>query len=1029
ADDDLTYDSDEYDSAYDTDEYVPNSDSDSDSDDLKRVRESLATDSFREHEVSNWAVDVLSSFVVIADMKNTCKESDLIELPTIKAVFDLLLDVIEYEAKVSSEEAAEDALISAVASPTTDKRAGIWILNQYSSMSRPTLFKRMHMYCISHLARSPESSGASTDISGLHQAMNGLAERYSEMNKRALDEILEIYLKLIEQQDADPSTVLGVSEDDPRRYILHYMLRSHLECRTLFLDGSATTSKTGTEVIGSNRNWLGDAIRFEMRFGFSRLVVHASGTRSLHPLAEAIDVLFCDPSKPKRALEQPLDIGRTVGVFWLMYIVVNASSRDSKGDQQAANDDGDVEMKSTGAHTCQQWCDRFIDGCEDMLRKLVGREQEQITLHQLPKTIRNMPQPIPNGLPEVAQRSVRLYNSGPTSISSMRQSEGEQVLRSLFRVISAMGGAASSEDGVNGPATRVFGLLCNAAPVLVEIVVVRIDNQNVVKGLVRGLVEGWPLRMGGCETAGVNPQSIYALYRALQAIGECHRGVLSKNLQHVFSTLVKQVDVSPARLEHLVDLLATAAVHSKRLGPESYVREAVDGLRDVFLLKWRPLWKLCFGVHGRSPGGGWAKQMALIEALNRSVDSTWTIERVAVAECALRELVIIQEVLIALHDNDTKDVDQLTMLARALLSLVLTLARNSPGIERQSIERLVRILLLAESTINSDELNLLFSVGEGDKYALYGSIEALENDSTQSSDASKAKNDGASDLSTLLEGRLVSLYGSGASKKQEDAETVRVAEQMLWQNAVRPIPKYPRSGFQRRDQVDDSWTFVRPQPNGAKHADQKPGENRKMPRRPLIVLALLSVVRQSPASAMGVLGQLIEEYYADSMPNIPPTMVDQRLYKGRLQMQPVEMELIDDMRNNADLEQLVFALLQSEQGRESGRRIMSAVLVGLVVLWSGALLEPAKKRPKDLEFTVSIIDHVVAESECSGGIRHIAKLVPLMGGSDVARVLHVCVWRWILHRMPGAEDESHILIAHLLRRYIVSAAPLFRLFT
>ncbi|KAJ1850243.1 hypothetical protein LPJ73_003538, partial [Coemansia sp. RSA 2703] len=955
--------------------------------DLRRVREGLMSDAFREHEVSSWAVDVLSSFVVIADMKGTCKKRDLIELPTIKAVFNMLLTAIGYEATVSGEEAAEDTLINAVASTTTDKRAGVWILNQYGSVRRPTLFKRMHLYCITHLARGPESSGASADISALQQAMEGLVTKYSDNNAKALDEVLDIYLKVIEEQDSDSSSLVGISEDDPRRYILPYMLQSHLDCRTLFLDGSATTSKDYTVALDSNKRWLSNAIRFEMRFGFSRFAVHAGGTRNLQPLAEAIEVLFCDPSKPKKALEQPLDIGRTVGVFWLMHMVVSASAsdKDRLNDQQAPNDGDDVDMESTGAQTHQQWCEQFIDSCEVMLQKLVSREHEQITLHQLPKTIKNMPQPIPNGLHEAAQRGVRVYTSGSTAIPSMEQSDGEQAFRSLFRIISVTGGAASGEDNKSGPATRAFHLLCKVAPVLIEIIAVRIDNQAAIKGMVRGLVEGWPLRMRNCEAAGVNPQSIFALYRALQAVGECHRGVLSQKLQLVCSKLVKVDDMAPAKLEHLVDVLATAAVHSKILNLESCVRDAVDALRDAFLLNWRSLWKLCFGVHGRSSDGDWNKQMALIEALKRCMDSTWVIERVTVTECALRELAIIQEMINALPEKNSKDVDQLLVLARALLSLVLALVKNSPSIERLVIERLVRILLLAEDTISSEELNLLFSVGKGEKYALYGTIKALGNSSAICSDASGAKNASVPDLATLLEGKLVPLYGTGVGKKQDDAETVRVAEQMLWQNAVRPMPKYPRSGFQRRDQIDDSWTFVRPKPNGTKHTDQASSDNKQGQRRSLVMFALLSVTQQSPVSAMAVLGQLIEEYYADSIPNIPPTMVDQRLYKGRLQMQPVEMELVSDMRSNTDLEQLIVAMLQSDQGRESGRRIMSAVLIGLIVLWNGALLEPAKKRPRDLEFTVRVIDHVVAESECSGGIRHIAKLVPLMGGSDVAR--------------------------------------------
>ncbi|KAJ2233947.1 hypothetical protein H4R99_003971 [Coemansia sp. RSA 1722] len=1043
--------------------------------DLRRVRHTLYTRGDEVvQEISSWAIGVLSVFVSVADMKGNCKLADLIMLPGTKAVFQLLLLAIESDFPRIGVDDAEMKLIHTVSSATKDPRAAGWILNQYGLLHRASFTRCLHLYCISQIPRISTLHGAGTgsmataaaaaaaDTPGLTQAISDLSSTFADENAQALNDILLTYRRVVDMHKTEAQVVAEIPGDDPRRFVLFYLLQLPLGRRLLFLDGSETAMAGSAE---AKSEWLGDAIKFEMQQRFSLFVVPSEeSVESLRPLKDAIGVLFGDTTKTKKISDQALDIQRSLGVFFLISSVTRGY-KDAARQKDAADaeDDDDVEMQSVSAQDDRDWCTAFIDGCRDTLRQLVSREQELVILSQLPKMVKNMPQPIPNGLQETVQRGGRIYNNGSITMPAAGQSEGEAVCRALFRLIAQTGEASLVGDEYM-PAARLFRTICEMAPLLVETLAIRFDSPTAVKPLFRALLEGWPIRIrDSTGTMTISDTSVYALHRTLAAVGEVGRGgAASRQLQQVCEALVGSAgDKRPtvAKLQHLVDVMATAASH--RLAARDNVelmqrltciRDVVDGLGEALQAVWRSLWKLVFGTRV-DIGDGWAMQTTLVYALKSHVCLAGSAlsmrDRLALAESSLRELTVIQDVLLAAGNAATKrvgrcgdGVDTLLVLARELVSLVLALAKT-PGVQQTVVERLVRILLLPESaTSDPAELELLFSVGRPEplREAKVGAPTIYE--SCLSSGRSRTAGvgltiDAQDELCKLLEGKLVSAFsngttGSSASRRNNNDQLAHMAEQMLWQNAVRPLPKYPRSGMHRHSRTDDAWTFVRPSNGKSKH-DRHEGlmlssdsSSRHAVRRPLLVYTLLAAVRAT-TSGMAVLGTVLKEYYVDSMPRLPPAMLDQRLSGGRLQMRSAEMELLQDVRENADLEHIVFHMMQSDDGGEPAKILISALLVGLIVLWSGALSEPSRKRLGDLEFTVRLVDRVTAMAG-DAGMGALSSVFPFVGGSDVARLLHVCVWRWVVHRMPGAEDESRRLVGHVLRRHLVDCAPLFRLF-
>ncbi|KAJ2884935.1 hypothetical protein FB639_001870 [Coemansia asiatica] len=1062
--------------------------------DIRKVRHLLYTRGAEVmQEISSWAIGVLSVFVSVADMKGNCKLADLISLPGTKAAFQLLLLAVESDFPRIGIEGAEMRLIHTVVSTTKDPRAVGWVLNQYGSFHRASFAKCLHLYCISQIPRISTANhtgsgnvAAAAEAPVLTQAISDLSSMFADENAQALIDVLDMYRQVVSTYKTDPRPVNDITRDDPRRFVLSYLIQLPLGRKLLLLDGSED-SVNAPAAKDTNSGWLADAIKFEMQMEFSSFLVPSEDSaESLQPLKRSIGVLFNDTAKIKKISDQSLDIQRSLGVFFLANSVVRGSNSLSKAKEDeeeekavAVDFDEDVEMQSISAGTMddQDWCRMFIDGCRDTLQRLVSREQELVILSQLPKMVKNMPQPIPNGLQETVQRGGRIYNNGSIAMPTVNQGDGELMCKTLFRLIASAGEAAQADDDKDAadvPASRLFRVICEMAPLLVEILAMRIDSPAMVKLLFRELLEGWPIRIGSGYNTAIDESSVCALYRTLASVGEVvHAGAISRQLQQICEALVNDTGdkrLAAVRLQHLVGLMAMAVGHHQmaRKSMElmqslSCVRDIVDGLCETLRVVWRPLWKQVFATR-IDVDDGWAMQLMLVDALKSDIYLSKPVvpmcDRLAMAESALRELTIIQNVLLS-ADNIAERaghyedgyIDSLLLLARELVALVLALAKT-PGIEQTVIERLVRVLLLPESaTTDPAELELLFSVGkdEGSVSALYASC--LDNQSQPAESGSgagarigtgagagignRSATDGQAELSMLLEGKLVSAFSNGSSgrngiRKIDDSERLaHMTEQMLWQNAVRPLPKYPRSGMHRHSRADDAWTFARTKsskPNvQTVSAKSSASSRRKRLRRPLLVYALLAVARQT-ASSMSVLGTILEEYYAESLPSLPPAMLDQRLGYGRQQMRSAEMELMQDMRKNPDLEHIVFQMMQSPNGRESSKRLVSALLAALIVLWSGALSEASRKRPDDLEFTVRLVDGVVAMAE-DAGMDALSSVFPLVGGSDVARLLHVCVWRRIVHCMPGAEDESRRLLGHVLRRHLVDCAPLFKLFS
>ncbi|KAJ1727104.1 hypothetical protein LPJ61_004761, partial [Coemansia biformis] len=214
---------------------------------IRRVRHALYTENGEvAREVINWAIGVLAVFVSVADMKGNCRLSDLIGLPGAKTLFQLLVLAAEScFARVGMEE-AETALVAAILSTTKDPRAVEWILTQYGATHTAGFPRCLHMYAVSRLAQGSAASGA--EKAGLSKAIESLAATHPEENARALTSILDTYREAI--TGSDSSALAAVADDDPRRFILFYMLQSQ---QSVLLGNGTRDPKQGTASSGQKQ--------------------------------------------------------------------------------------------------------------------------------------------------------------------------------------------------------------------------------------------------------------------------------------------------------------------------------------------------------------------------------------------------------------------------------------------------------------------------------------------------------------------------------------------------------------------------------------------------------------------------------------------------------------------------------------------------------------------------------------------------------------------------------------------------------
>ncbi|KAJ1995285.1 hypothetical protein GGI26_000486 [Coemansia sp. RSA 1358] len=1032
-------------------------------------------------EASSWCISILSVFVSVADMKGNCKLSDLISLPAAKAVFQLLVLAIESGFSCIGVETAEMGLVTRVLETTKDPRAIGWILNQYGVAHRSSFPKCLHLYLISQISKPNTMSAA--ESSGLTQAINDLAATFPKENTLALDSILEMYRRIA--VDGSEATAV-VAEDDLRRFILFYTMQPQLQQPTSpsqqqkqhlpfsMLVAPDLEEEASQGVLSNEHSWLADAIIFEMQSGFSQFLVYNDEQALLKPLSGAIGVLFGDTGRAKKVSDQPLDICKVLGVFSLINTAVRG--RLETKSSQANIEDGDVEMKEESESSNEHdHCLEFIDSCKNTLMQLISREQAIVVLNQLPKSVKNMPQPIPNGLQEAVQRGGRAYNNGPITTPSAGQDETDRTCKWLFSllsdIVSTMRECETDKLEASVRAQSLYKLVCEMAPMLVEIMVTRLDTPSLVKSLIRKLVEDWPVRFG--DSANVDQLSVYALYRSLLAISEWNCGLLHKNIMQLFDQdlIRNSKQLSAVYMRHIVDLLGIAIEHefmvSKHPAVETApwsgpVKEVIGDLSTALLVSWRLIWAYCFSMapdeasEKLGPDGMWTMRTDLVYAITKLVALPMNIlyiDQLVLMEYALCELVRIQGAICRSSEDGSGPPDcsmGMALLARALMALVCLLARR-PGIERNAMERLLRLIMLpaSEGYPDDDDVMLkVFAIGCDD-----GALSASIIRSQGNKDADKSP---VNDLAGLLKGTVLPSIQGNKQNGDAAAANMGIAERLLWQNAVRPMPKYPRSGMHKHDRAGDAWTFARPKKqvsrksnpinsNGSALASEDEYTSSKQisqAQRPLLVQALLSLAYQKTQHVgMPILGQLLEEFYIDSIPSMPPSLLDEQLGGGRLQLRPVEMELLHDIRNNVDLEIVVFSMLQTNQphevasggGANAVKRVVSALIVALIVLWNGALGEPTTKRQNDLLFTSRLVAHAIEAYRFDDDVqqqkaRNLTRIFPFISGSDLARLLHVFVWRWVLHRMPSAEDDSQKLLMHILRRYIVKTAPLFKFF-
>ncbi|KAJ2536037.1 hypothetical protein EV175_006847, partial [Coemansia sp. RSA 1933] len=224
-------------------------------------------------------------------------------------------------------------------------------------------------------------------------------------------------------------------------------------------------------------SWIADAIAFEMRSGFSRFLVCSDDPPMLRPLSQAIEVLFGETGKAKKVSDQPLDISKVLGVLSLANAVVQRSTTPRTTRNE---DDEDVEMADSEPHGDEpDYRLEFVESCRRTLMRLMGREQGLIVLNQLPRTVKNMPQPILNGLQEAMQKGGRVYNNGPINMQSIGPIEADQMTRSILSLLAdvantARGGTTDGDSVVaenkeSRSAQSLYKLVCEIAPMLVEI--------------------------------------------------------------------------------------------------------------------------------------------------------------------------------------------------------------------------------------------------------------------------------------------------------------------------------------------------------------------------------------------------------------------------------------------------------------------------------------------------------------------------------------------------------------------------------
>ncbi|KAJ2080154.1 hypothetical protein H4R24_003283 [Coemansia sp. RSA 988] len=1007
--------------------------------DIRRVRHALYTENGETAEtIISWAIGVLSVFVSVADMRGNCKLGDLIGLPGTKAVFQLLVLAVESSFSRLGVEAAETALITNVVSRTKDPRAVGWILSQYGTTHSTQFPRCLHLYAISQLAKG--GSAACVENTGLVNAISDVAAAHAEENTRALGSILDMYRDAVTEQtvcDVNDS----VANDDLRRFILFYMLQQH---RLLLNNGE---EKNG---------WLGKAICFEMRTGFSRFLVHRDDSIMTASLADSVEVLYGDMGRTKKLSDHPLDIGRALEVFELQETVVQGSLEPLQDTTDSEIGDGDQKMHDATVGSAQEQL-AFIDACEDTLKRLIAREKELMILGHLPKAVKNMPQPIPNGLQEAAQRGGRTYNNGPITLPSLTRDEVESLCKRLFGAMTRAAKRASritdANSNANGdtPAERYYSMLDNNAPILIEAISARADSSTMAKTLIHYVVNGWPQQEHWARSAGRH--GCLALYRSLLVIAEGNRGLLSQQLLHIFTSNASRCTKlsDPPKVQHMVNMLAMAVNHQAMISRDPLhtceallgAEEAVSNLCGVLAANWRSLWVCCFkmpldeGDKSLYAGAVWDMRIMLVRALTQSLTLRTPfrmIERMAAVDHALLELARVQDAMSrdSFAQRSKSDVISMLALSRTLLSLIYVLS-SSTGVERIAMEKILRIMLLrtprADTMSFADAISETFAIADGD---------SGKNNMLRSTAAGSSAANSLQQLSNLIDGHLLPGTGGIVSEKQ-GKENLELAQQLLWQNAVRPIPRYPRSGLlHRHDHADDAWTFAKPnrQPhsgnsstNGTKSAsivDSSIRNGLQTADNPLLVFVLL-VLAQNVPSGNATLGQLLEEYYVDSIPSMSPALLDERLSSGKLQLGAVEMELLQDIRRNSDLEVVVLEMLgDSAGGATVIKPLISALLVALVVFWNGALGEPTTKRQEDLAFTVRLVTHVVdAYSRHNSRARTLARTFSTMCGKDLAQILYQCVWRWVVHQIPSAEEESLKTLRHIMRRNIIRTAPIF----
>ncbi|KAJ2747319.1 hypothetical protein GGI20_000654 [Coemansia sp. BCRC 34301] len=961
--------------------------------------------------VSIWAIGILALFVSLADMKGDFRLSDLQSLPATKVAFHMLEFAVGSDIARMSVEAAETVLIDRVLATSKDSRAAGWILSQYGVVHGDTFPKCLQMYTIARMAQPMAAAGL--EAASLAQTVADLSLAQPTSAKKALEDILVLYRDTVSMLSGDVDKLRDIPADDSRRFILFYVLQASRHSRGLLvlLDDSLAS--------GGHGDWLTSAIGFEMRTGFSQFHVCTEGSETVvRPLAAAIETLYMDTmaGRPKKASDQPLDFGRVLSAFTFIGAVVRGSSFAGQGSHKAASEpDDDVEMADDTKD--DEPLALFVSSCHDCLVRLIAREQELVILNQMPRSVKNMPQPIPNGLHEAVQKGARMYNNGPISMPAVGQEEANAVWTGLFDVLATSGGRCRSA------ASRLLEMACDTAPMLIEILVSRmVDTPDHVKRLVSDLVEFWPLH----NIYGVvEMHNVHALYRALLAISEANRGLLLRQVLDVIeSALARQRhDLPPSLLQQMVDLLAAAISHHHMLAESPMqvtsllaVREVIGDLRGVLVVCWPQLWSHCFAGDGSAT----RLQVTLVKTVTLAVPLRTT-DCLTLAEYAVKELVRTQAVIACRTESAQLSDGCLLELAGALLALVSALASH-PGVGRVAMEKLLRSTLLptltftqpGASRLNKEQLDAVFEVGGDDDENVDSPRKRLKLGLHSGSIG-----DSGLGLDLLLDGSLLPRTGDRKVTVVDQEGMLAKAETMLWQNAVRPMLRYPRSGMHSHDRTKDAWAFMRP--------TTKPCDGDGS-TRPFLVFGLMSLAYAAP-SGMTTLCELLEEFYIDCLPSMPPHLLDERLGGSgvRLQLRSVEMELVQDIRENSDLEHVLFNVIGSgPAGASAAKRLVSALLVALVVFWNGALGEPTVKRERDLRFTSRLVAHVIDAYGDGKPSPRLCDLFPMISGGDLARLLHQYVWRWIVHQMPSAEDESQRLLQHIMRRYVVNAAPLFK---